>query len=51
MGEDVVRRKKVVGEYYVEGMRYSVCEMEGSQCGASVHVFDRERRAMAVVLT
>jgi len=28
--EDAVRRREVVGEHYVEGMRYLVCETEGA---------------------
>jgi len=32
---DAVRRREVVGENYVEGMRYLVCEAEGRQCGTS----------------
>jgi len=45
--EDAVRRRAVVGEHYVEGMRYLVREAEGRQCGSSEH----EGRAMATMLT
>jgi len=47
--EDAVRRREVVGEHYVEGMRYLVCEAEEYQCEASEHVFDHEGRVMAAV--
>jgi len=49
--EDAVRRSKVVGEYYVEGMRYLACEADGGQYEASEHEFDLEGRVMAAVLT
>jgi len=49
--EEAVRRREVVGERYVEGIRYLVCEVEGRQCGASEHAFDCQERVMAAVLT